>query len=148
MSEARRDLSMMAMLVIHEDLIAQLYETYAQILPEHEPFWAQLAREEVQHANLLCSVGGKNLSERDISLKGLLTSLDYVKVLLANALRQKMSMQMALTTALQVENSIIEKNLFEIYEGDDEQLRSVFHSVSQGTRTHIARVEKALQELK
>jgi hypothetical protein len=70
-----------------------------------------------------------------------------MKVLLTNA-QQQMSMRMALTTALQVENSIIEKNLFEVYEGDDEQLRSVFHNVTQGTRAHIARVEKALQELK
>jgi hypothetical protein len=148
MTEARHSLSMMAMLVIHEDLVAQLYEAYAQLLPEYEGFWSQLVREEVQHTNLLCSVGGKDVSKRDLTLKGLDTSLEYMKVLLANAQRQNMSIRMALSTALQVENSLIEKKLFEVYEGDDAELRSVFSNVTQGTYTHIARIEKALHELK
>jgi hypothetical protein len=146
MQNPRESLSVGAMLIIHEDLIAQLYETYAQKFPEKAEFWLSLSREEVTHANALCSVNPRAMKKRAVNTKIILASLEYLRLLLSGAQRN-ISLNMALYTALQVEESIIEHGFLKSDEGGDEQTRRVLAKLTRETRSHASRIRTEREQL-
>ena len=146
MTSPRESLSVLAMLIIHEDLIAQLYEIYARKIKGYEQFWADLSHEEVAHASALCQVNPKKLRNRQLNPRIVLTSLDYLRILLANTQRD-VSPYVALFTALQVEKSILEQRFYEPRNDDDNVTRRVFSSMARETEGHIASLEKAMKDL-
>jgi len=142
---------LIALLVRHEEAIAKLYKKFAENFPDERQFWLRIASEETKHATWIRALwfaieaGTLSVNCQRFDPKSLQTSLDYLEVLLAEA-SQKMSRKMALSTALQIENSLIEKSLFETYEGDDAKARKVFQQLANGALSHIRRLEKALRD--
>jgi len=153
MSQPQDLLRVVALLVRHEESIAKLYATFAAKCSGHEKFWGDLAEDEMEHANSLRAVhalienGRVAMEERKFNLKALQTSLDYLKVLLANA-EKGISHARAVAMALQVENSMRENAFFEASDGDGEELKSVLTKLGKSDSAHTQRLRKAMGERK
>jgi len=141
MKNPRTSLSLMALLVIHEDLVGQLYDAFAKKFPEHEEFWSTLAEEEVHHANLVCTLELKALGKRKFNPNPVLNSLDYLRVLLANA-QQDLSLRIALMWAVQIETYMLENKFFEVDKQDDAKVKRVLGTLAAETKAHAERLRE------
>lgn len=61
---------------------------------------------------------------------------------------QDISLTKALSIARDIENGLIEKKFFEVFEGDPIELKQVLLDLAAATREHYNRIEKAWNEAK
>ena len=131
-----------------EDSVAQLYETYAQKFPEHANFWMTIALQENMHADwvrglgAMLSSGTMSFKEDRFSIEQLQQSLDDLRNELQTARQTDYSISEATAIALKLEESLIEKSFFEIFESDSQEMKEVFEDLTKDTQEHIAKLEK------
>lgn len=148
MSESEDSLCAAAAMVRHEELVGELYGTFAEKFPDQRDLWSELSRDETGHANLIRRLCGKiekglvNINARSFKTKAVETSLAYLDILRDRA-HGEMSRQMALSIALQIENSMLEMKFFEVLEVDETELSAVFRALNDGTIGHVKKLEHA-----
>lgn len=132
-----------------EALIAELYRAYAGQLPQHRQLLEALAREEVDHARMITGfvekvrAGGAQVNPGRFSSQSILTSLEYVREKLGEAGKGTVGALQALSTCLDLEEALIEKQYFEIVEGDGPELKQVLQCLAADTARHRDRLPRA-----
>ena len=112
------------LLAQNEERIRKLYEAYAEKFPDYRVFWNDLAGEEAEHAAWIRKLASKAKEGTIIVNKGrfntaaISTFSNYVDKELTNLKTSSVSLIGALSVALYLEESIIEHNYFEVFEGD------------------------------
>ena len=145
-------LRVIELLAEYEIMIGRLYKEYAQKFLDWKDFWSKLSAEERGHANWilkLCSKikeGSVFFKEDRFNKKAIKTSLKYLNNQLSEAQMQDISLIKALSTARDIENGLIEKKFFEIFEGDPIELKHVLLNLAAATREHYNRIEKVWKE--
>ncbi|MDD5015311.1 MAG: hypothetical protein PHW73_09490 [Atribacterota bacterium] len=79
-------------------------------------------------------------------MEAIKTSLEYVKSQIAEAQNNKISAKNALSVARDIENGLIEKKFFEVFEPDCREIKQVFLDLATATREHSNRIEKIWKE--
>ena len=131
-----------------EESVGRLYEAYAALFPDYRQFWSGLVDEEKQHAvwvRELCSLvekGTAKFNENRFNIFAIQTYINYLKEELDKASGRKLVN--ALSIALYVEESMMEKKYFEIINGDSEELKQTLRKLTGATQIHIARVRETL----
>ena len=121
-------LKVIELLAEYETMIGRLYKEYAQKFLDWKDFWSKLSAEERGHANWileLCSKikeGFVFFKEDRFTKEAIKTSLKSLNNQLSEAQMQDISLIKALSTARDIENGLIEKKFFEIFEGDPIEL--------------------------
>ncbi len=141
-----------ALLEDNELLIGQLYRQFAARLPRQVRLWAGLAAEEMRHAWMLktvrprisASLGARRDSPR-FDVDSLATFRDFMKGLLYGTLEKDLSAEGALKTALYIQWSLQEQEVFRSAEGDPCELRTVLEALAAGTASHAEKLLKALK---
>ncbi|MBN1793449.1 MAG: hypothetical protein JW844_00625 [Candidatus Omnitrophica bacterium] len=135
-----------------EEYIARLYKVYADKYPEHREFWSALSEEEIGHAQLLriffkkVEEGLALFNERRFRVDAMKTLWDYISGLIADAKEQKMRPAAAFYMALDLENSLLEKDMYRVFEVDSIELKKVLQALHTSTGEHRDRIrEKWLQ---
>lgn len=137
-----------ALLQQQENLLAKLYQTFAQKFPEHEDFWNQLAREEEKHAGWLeqlRAATGKKIvlfNEGRTKTYTLETFVQGLKEKLNRAEADGFDARQALACAIDLERCLIEKNVFSLFEGMTEKASRVMKFLAKETREHLDLAEK------
>lgn len=138
----------------HEEAISQLYRKYSGKFPDYEQFWLGLAEEEVLHTKWIRELrddieeGTVLFNEDRFNIVGVQTSLNYIKKQIVDSENQEISLRFALFLALDIENALLERKYFEIFEGDSVGLKHVLQDLAEATELHRDRIEKALKEAK
>jgi hypothetical protein len=142
------------LLAQHEEAISRLYKAYAGKYPSHSTLWSDLVTDEINHAHWLrdlrAQVGGTSLviNPGRFKLGPAQASLKYVEDQLHIAGKEKMPLIKALSTALTIEKSILEANVFEVFDGDSLEIKKVLQGLSDETKKHRDRIQKAWEEEK
>ncbi len=133
--------------------LAMLYTLYAERLTAYQDFWKDLAAAERTHALMMQTLQElieKNqiiYGERKFSLRAIQYNSEVIRAQIVFTERNPVAIREALHEAMQFENLLIEKNLFEIQDGDSEQLKQTLASLLYDTRIHLVRVTQLYNQL-
>jgi rubrerythrin len=142
------------MMARHEEAVGELYTAYADRFPKHKDFWTRLAGEEKGHAAWIRKLFPKAeegiilFDDTRFNVKAIDTSLMYIEHWVREARSEPIELTKGLSIALDIENSLIEKDYFKVYGTDDDEMRRVFDALVQGTREHRARIRSLLDEVR
>ena len=149
-SEKQRDL--LEMMATNEEAIARLYEAYSTKFTNYREFWSQLANEELQHSSWISNLnakvreGGLYINEGRFKREAIQTFSDYLNREIIKAQTQDIPLITALSTALYIEQSIIEHQYFEVFKTDSVELKHLLMELSQATDDHLNRVKRVWSE--
>lgn len=136
----------------HELALAELYEVYADKFPEHKIFWAKFSSEETQHADWINTLQTKVEESPDdfvverFAIGAVENSTEYVKKLADTARQSDMLLINALSTAVHLEQALIEKKFFEVFEGDSVKTKHILSLLAQSTQKHYEILREVWQE--
>ena len=141
-------INVIEMLARNEEAISRLYTAYADKFPDYKDFWSDLANEEIGHSNWLRGLSPQiredsiYFNEGRFKPGAIQTFLNYLERELAKAREQKMLLVNALSTALYIEEALIERKYFEVIEGDSAGMKHILLDLAAATENHIDRVRK------
>ena len=136
----------------HELALAELYEVYADKFPEYKDFWTKFSREEYQHADWINTLQTRfEESTEDFVIErfpigAVENSTEYVKKLAVTTRQSDMLLINALSTAVHLEQALIEKKYFEVFEGDSAKTKKILSLLAQSTQKHYEKLHTVWQE--
>jgi rubrerythrin len=138
------------MLIRHEELLSQLYGMYAMKLPHRHKFWYGLALDEKSHAEWLRTLmfvdlggGGSCFNDARFDPGVIQQSIDLARARLNEVESKTLYPFIAVSTALEMEQAMIERSYFEVCEGDGDEFKRIMATLAEQTRVHV---DKLLQE--
>lgn len=138
----------------HEQSLARLYELYAAKFLEYKGFWTKLSLEEVQHADWIDQLQAdiENSSEDFIverfPLGAIQRSTEFVKKQMVVADQPDFVLINALSTALRLEEALMENKYFEVIETSSTKIKHTLAMLAESTQEHYQRIRKLWQEHK
>lgn len=142
------------MMVKKEEMLAQLYRTFADKSRQNKEFWAELAEEEKKHAEWISKLakavdqGSVSFEEGNVKTYTLETFLKHVAELQKKASSGKVSDKQALTVAIDLEQSLMERNTFSHFIPKTNQAAQVIELLKEEQERHIDRVVELRGALK
>ena len=138
----------------HERAISRLYQAYSSRFDEHAEFWAGLSQEELKHAaclnklrTLLQEDTGVVIVER-FSVDAIRFSINYIDELIECASRPDFEFINALSLAITLEEALLEKNFFEVFSGDSQEVQEALEFLANETERHSKILLKIKRNLK
>jgi hypothetical protein len=136
----------------HELALARLYGLYAEKYPDYEDFWTSLSLEENQHAAWLDQLwseienGSEDIIVERFPIGAVQRSTEYVKKLEDTAYQPDFVLVNALSTALRLEEALMENKFFEVCEGDSAKTKLTLSLLAQSTLEHCLKVRELWQK--
>lgn len=133
----------------YEILLGALYLTYAENFPEHADFWHKIAEEEKTHAywieTLRNQIGNKSIyfNESRFNIPPLKECISEVEIRISEAKSGKFALIEAISISVGIENGMIERNFFEVFESDSVEIKKTFNMLRLATMEH----EKSVRSL-
>ena len=130
----------------HEIALSHLYGEYAKRFPDHEDFWSRLSAEEREHAILISKLfetikdGSAKIDGQILKVNALQTANRRVNHLLSEVKEKDIPFINALSTALDIERSMIEKKAFRVFNGDSPEFQQIMLILEEDTEDHLARI--------
>jgi hypothetical protein len=140
------------LLVDAEEASAALYRVYARCFPEHTRFFDGLAHEEDAHALWVRSLlekmraGGIRFRPERLSPEAFREFRDYLRRRVHEAEANDQTLIEALSIAVDLESSFVEKGFFSIFSGDDPRMVQTLQRLSTASVDHLERVRAYLRE--
>lgn len=137
----------------HEEFLSQLYQTYSEYQPNRE-FWIKMMDEEKKHANLIRSFRSQInsdrvfINEKRFKIPVIEFSMRHIEEKIQEAKNKKIELAQALIISLDIENALLEKRYFEIFEGDSIELKHKLEAMEKSIKEHIVFVQKELNKIK
>jgi rubrerythrin len=142
------------LLLKNERAIAKLYAGCAERFPEHEMFWAKLAKEEVRHASIIEKILEKVddktifIDETRFKMRPLEISVEYVSDVTDRLERGEVTLLGALAIASSIEDSIFEGNYFEIFKAESAGLNEKLKILKDETAEHKLKITEMLEKVR
>jgi homoserine trans-succinylase len=139
------------LMIQQEILLAKLYSLFAEQFSDSATVWRELAEEEKKHATWLeqlYEAGEKGIylfDEGKIKIVTLNNFTDYLREVITKAKNKELSFEQAVAYALDLEKSLIEKNIFNHFDSTSQQAQVVLNWLTRETEKHLAKVQ-SLQE--
>jgi hypothetical protein len=132
----------------HEEAMSALYSAYAAEFPEFAGLWTSLARDEHGHGALL-----RSLAEKSDDLTAFVENraYDIADVEADTARLRKLAqltpdagfpLQEAFHVALQLEDTLIESEIFVVYDGDPPEVVAAVDTLREQTEKHQRRLSE------
>ena len=135
-----------------EGAAAQLYETYAAKFPEHSAFWTDISDEEKNHVRVVHNLGSEIAQgnaifvEDKFAISQIQEALDWIRGRVADAKAKDVSLKEALSTALEFENSLVEKEYYAIIKANNHDMHTFVRDLMDETRKHREKIEVFLKK--
>ena len=138
----------------HEETVAQLYRTYAELFPEMAAFWLQLAEEEIGHAEILRAIGVRiktgelDFAVEQLDLETVRTSTAFLDNQLIIARRDRLDADQALRIAKTLEEKTIEVQAFSVFSDDSAspKLRTAFAALREQEIRHRKAIDQMIAQ--
>ncbi|MBE0430857.1 MAG: DUF2202 domain-containing protein [Dehalococcoidia bacterium] len=146
--------NMLLRLAENEEAIAALYQEYAGRFPEYDSFWRGLAHDEEEHAGWIRVLGSTDAPDEvfvdrtRFNEQAIQTYLDYLRRELAKVQQGETTLLNALAVTLYIEESLIERKYFEVFDTDAPRLKQVLQNLAAATRTHVEKARETLDSYK
>lgn len=144
----KKPVSLLRLLSYNENKLRTLYLLYADAFPACDSFWRKIASEEKNHAESLQTLSDKfgpgkeftKISPYGIKILYNIRRLVAAKIRTAN----KTALHHALTTALRLELSMIEKKYFEMFTPAEAEIEAVLKRLNRETTKHAIWLQKKI----
>ncbi|MHC4500405.1 MAG: hypothetical protein ACYS9T_05325 [Planctomycetota bacterium] len=149
MTDKDKQIETIEMLAKHEEAVGQLYKAYAEKYTDHRDFWLGLSGDENQHAlwiNELYSKvedGSVHFKQDRFQMPAIQHSLNYVQKMLLKSQEPDFELTEALSTAWYIEDALLEKKFFDVFETDSADLKETLRKLSEATTEHRQRIHDA-----
>lgn len=149
--EAYKDV-MINLCIEKELLLAEIYRNYARSFPEHRIFWSELEADELEHAGWVRFLQQQASKSQLVFDEGktrtytLKTFIEHLQKTLDDARRPGISCERALATTLDLERSLLERNVYSLFSSKAVKDRQLLQLLQQGVRDHLAKVETYVQK--
>ncbi len=140
-------------LMENERAMVRLYEQFGETFPEDEKFWNEISREELLHFNWLKQLGDfvdkEKIGIRPTSLRSqaVSTSISYLNSLIEKCRKGELTREKAYALAYDIENSLLEKNFFSVFEFASTPYRKIQNEMARETRDHRDKIGEALKKI-
>jgi len=140
-------------MVKQEKLLFKLYTLFAAQFPQHAQLWNELAKEESKHASWLTQLheaadkGVVLFEEGRIKTYTMTSFIEYLEQIIAKAENNELTLAHAVASALDLERSLLEKNVFSHFEGMADKARSVLKQLAKETENHVGTVQRLKDSL-
>jgi len=130
------------MLAQNEEAIGRLYIAYSERFPSFKDLWLVLASEEKEHAAWIRKLGeqtrdGRVLFTPDRFRRAAIRSFqNYIEKEIVTAKGAGLQIINALSIAFYIEESLIERKYFEVFETDSVELKRLLRDLDAATRKH------------
>jgi hypothetical protein len=138
----------------HEEAIAKLYAAYSAKFTSFNDFWDSLYSDKIKHAqwiNLLASDPAEQsifIKENKFNLVAIKNFHDYIETETNRANTRSVTLVEALSTTLSIEQSLIERRLFEIFDSDSAEFKQLISTIDQENKLLSRKAEDALERYK
>ena len=142
---------MLALLIKHEEAIADLYASCSHAFPREKDFWLSLVIEEKAHVHVLfeleqyISARKVHLNTRKFNAAAVSTAIGYVNSQKQRVSTGQCSLIQTLVIALDIERAIIEKDFFEVFESDLAVIKHEFRELRNHTAEHAKRIATMIE---
>ena len=127
-----------------ERQLAELYSAFSDRFEADRVFWRELAAEEAKHAVIVAKLysavekGGVLFDEGKVKTYTLAKMIEHTEALLDLSRRGAMDRIVALSQAVDLESSLIEKGVFSHFEALTDKAQAVLKRLNGETLDHIA----------
>ncbi|HEU0264182.1 MAG TPA: hypothetical protein VFR01_00485 [Geobacterales bacterium] len=131
-----------------ELLMARLYTMYANFYEEEREFWLSMAQEELEHAGWVKLLkeqairGAVAFSEGKTRTYTLASMVEYLEKTISTFGCGDFSHTQALSVALDLEKSLIEKQVFQHFAGDGVETKKILALLNDGQDHHLRRLQE------
>jgi type II secretory ATPase GspE/PulE/Tfp pilus assembly ATPase PilB-like protein len=142
------ELIILDLLEAHEIAMYELYSLFASKYVDYEDFWRGLAEEENVHARWVREIrisaekGDIFITADFISVSTIENSLEYLKNLIREFTSHGKTVDKAFTLAMQIENSIVERGIFDVIKTNSELTQKTLLNLVEKTRMHYSRIKE------
>jgi hypothetical protein len=139
-------------LAAHEEAMSALYDAFAQAYPEFGDLWKTLCAEEYAHGKLLRSLPARVddaglqafVASRSIDLDGVRVDTKRLGDLARIAADAGLPLQEAFRTAVHLEDSLIESQVFVVTDADSAEVAEVLGTLKEQTERHQKHLAESL----
>ncbi len=131
---------------------SRLYAVYSETFLDFKGFWEELSKEKVQHAIWLVCLQSQieddssRFASKKFSIAEITKSLDFVDECITKAHAPDFQLVTALSTALKLEDSLINNKYFEAFEDDTPEVKRMLFIIKNATQRHLIKIRKVWQE--
>ena len=132
----------------HEEAMSALYSAYAAEFPEVAGLWTSLARDEHGHGALLRSLAAKSddltafVENRSYDIDEVEADTARLRQLAQLTPAAGFPLQEAFHVALQLEDTLIESQIFVVYDGDPPEVVAAVDTLREQTEKHQRRLSE------
>jgi rubrerythrin len=144
-------LEVIELLAKHEEALAGLYETYAELFPDCST-WSYLYGEEIKHSEWVRSIlnnvyeGSISFTDYHFSEKTLIISIKNLQKLKVEAHDDKFDLEKALDIAFNLERSIIEDHYLDYFQSKLPGIQKVLDDLKEDTQSHRELLKEKREE--
>ncbi|KKQ77273.1 MAG: hypothetical protein US98_C0008G0010 [Parcubacteria group bacterium GW2011_GWC1_38_6] len=144
--------NIISLLANHEMALSDLYELYCDKSSEYRLFWLDISREEIIHARWIYQLeesirkGFVHFNEERFKAELIQSNIDFIKKEMEKAQKEDISDMGALAMAYYLEDALLEKKFFEIFEGDSVEFKNVLKNLARATEEHRERIKETLKK--
>lgn len=142
----------LGLFINQETLLADIYQALADRFPEHSDFFTEIANDELSHAGYLKKAyylekeGKVTFDEGRVKTYTLKAFIEYIEKIKDTILAPGTSLVKSLVYALDIEKSILEKDLFTHFTGINKDIDNIFKKLTEETKLHINKIESMLNK--
>jgi len=136
-----------------EEMMEKHYQACAERFIAQKDFWNNVAQEEANHKQWLRDLYGKVkdnlvfLDEKRFNKTSIKEFHKHLQNMLQAIQLESVSMKEALQNSIQKETLLLEKNFFEIFKTDSEDIKRTINRIVEDTKNHRLRMEELLISL-
>jgi hypothetical protein len=137
----------------YERQLARLYKLYQDRFP-YSAVWPFLVKEERKHEDWLKQImpkvqaGEIYFYRNEFTIQAISQMIDYLKDEFDKAEKEGIDLMRAVSVALYIEDSSLEKNIFTYLDSDSPKVQEILDSLSEDTKKHRKLLQNAREELK
>jgi hypothetical protein len=123
--------------------LAGIYTLFAKKFPSHAEEWKKMAGDELEHAQWIeileaeMAKGNARFVASKIRDEGILAFHRYLLSVQASVEEQSIIISKAYVLAVDIERSLLERRLFEKFEGDCDKVCSILRILEQKQQAHV-----------
>lgn len=126
----------------YETSLSELYAVYSEKFVQQKEFWQNISKEETSHAywieTLANQLGSDKVyfNEKRFDIAPIKQCIDEVDIRIAQAKNDNLVMIEAVSISIGIENGMIERNFFEVFESDSAEIKKTFNMLRMETIKH------------
>jgi hypothetical protein len=130
-----------------EILMASLYERFEKRYAAHKDFWLSLIADEREHAGYIEHFKGLTAEQKMTFAEGkariaaLNSIVAYIKSLIEAFDRQPFMLQKALAVCMDLEKSVLERDVFKGFDTDSAEIRQVLDILREAQEAHVKKIQ-------